>query len=80
MGKLPGYRQASLYIDPLLYEEVRCSAYTLKEDIYEFVAEALAQSIERRLDAEHLAAVRLMAKQNMRDPKNRDKFRRTRSR
>lgn len=67
MGRLPGYRQVTLYVDPAHYERVRCAAYTLSEDIYEFVGEALASAVDRRLSKPQRAAVESMAKQNLKN-------------
>lgn len=67
MGRLPGYRQVTLYVDPALYERVRCAAYTLGEDIYVFAGEALGSAIERRMTKTQRAAVESMAKQNIKN-------------
>lgn len=65
MGNLKGHRMITLYVDPELYERVRCAAYVLDELIYRFVGEALANAVDRRLDKEKHAAVTAMAKQNV---------------
>lgn len=65
MGKIEGKRQVTLYIEPELYERVRCSAYLLNEDIYEFVSESLKHSVDRRIPDSKRAAVNMMAKQNI---------------
>jgi hypothetical protein len=65
MGKLKGHRMITLYVNPDLYEEVRCAAYALDENIYAFVGEALASAIVRRLNKSQRAAVQAMAKQNV---------------
>lgn len=62
MGRLPGHRQVTLYIEPELYEKVRCTAYTLGEDIYEFVGDALSKAILLRLTKSQRAAVESMSK------------------
>ena len=67
MGRLPGYRQVTLYVDPLIYERVRCAAYTLGEDIYEFVGEALDTAVNHRLTTKQRAAVDSMARQNIKN-------------
>lgn len=67
MGRLPGHRQVTLYIDPELYERVRCAAYTLGEDIYEFVAEALDKSISRRMTKTQREAIESMSKHNIKN-------------
>ena len=73
MGRLPGYRQVTLYVDPDLYEQVRCTAYTLGEDIYELVSEALASAIERRTTKAQRSAIESMAKQNLKNGASRGK-------
>lgn len=65
MGKLKGHRMVSLYVDPELYERVRCSAYVLDENIYQFVGEAFASAVERRLNKTQRGAVEAMAKHNV---------------
>lgn len=67
MGNLQGHRQVTLYVDPELYEKSRCSAYTLGENIYEFVSEALESAIGRRLNKTQREAIESMAKQNIRN-------------
>ncbi len=67
MGKLKGHRQVTLYIDPELYEKARCSAYTLGENIYEFVSEALSNAFGRRLTKVQRDAIESMAKQNIKN-------------
>lgn len=64
MGKLKNHRMITLYVEPELYERVRCSAYTLDENIYQFVGEALDNAVSRRLDAPQRKIVEAMAKQN----------------
>jgi len=54
----------TLYVDPVLYERVRCAAYTLDELIYAFIGEALISAIGRRLTKEQREIVDAMAKQN----------------
>lgn len=65
MGNLKGHRMITLYVDPELYERVRCAAYVLDELIYKFVGEALGNSIVRRLDKAQRGAVEAMARQNV---------------
>jgi len=65
MGKLKGHRMVTLYVDPELYEQVRCSSYVLDENIYEFVDEAFSSAVVRRLDKAKRRAVEAMAKQNV---------------
>jgi len=75
MGKLEGHRQVTLYVDPKLYERVRCVAYTFDEDIYEFVDEALTSAIERRTTKAQRDAIDSMAKQNIKNGASRTKRR-----
>lgn len=70
MGKMSGHRQVSLYVDPELYERVRCTAYSMNEDIYEFVDEALRSAVERRPSKELRVAIESQVKSN-RDNKRR---------
>lgn len=66
MGKRShGLRQVTLYADPALYERVRCAAYAIGEDIYQFVGEAMAEAITRRLTPAQRAAVDRMARQKV---------------
>ena len=66
VGRLPGYRQVTLYVKPELYEHVRYASVTLGEDIYEFVDEALTDSIKRRITTKaQRDAVAYMANQNL---------------
>ena len=64
MGNLKGHRMITLYVDPELYERVRCAAYSLDENIYEFVGKAFADALVRRLDKNRRAVVEAMAKQS----------------
>lgn len=75
MGQKPGYRQVTMYVDPLLYERVRYTAYTLGEDIFELTAEALNAAIERRTSKEQRTAIELMATQNLKNKARRSKGR-----
>lgn len=61
MGRIKGRRQVTLYIDPTFYEEVRCAAYILGEDIYEFAGAAMRVAIDARLTSEQRAGVKQMA-------------------
>lgn len=65
MGNLKGHRMITLYVDPELYERVRCAAYVLDELIYKFIGEALTSAVTRRLDKEQRDVVVAMAKQNV---------------
>jgi hypothetical protein len=67
VGRLPGHRQVTLYIDPVLYEKVRCAAYTLGEDIYEFINESLEESLTRRMTKAQRAAIESMSKHNLKN-------------
>lgn len=67
VGRMPGYRQVTLYVEPLLYERVRRASSTLDEDIYEFLNEALANALERRISKKERAAIDLLAKQNIKN-------------
>lgn len=67
MGKLPGHRQVTLYADEELYERVRCTAYFLGEDIYEFIHEALGSAVSRRVTKAQKSALETMAKQNIKN-------------
>lgn len=78
MGKLDGYRQATLYVEPELYERVRSAAYILNQDIYEFLDEALRNAIDRRIPEKQRAAIDLMAKQNIKNGGSRRPRRRPR--
>lgn len=69
MGKKPGYRQVTMYADYSLYERVRCAAYTIGEDIFEFVDEALRNALDRRLTPQQRSAVNMMANQNLKNEK-----------
>lgn len=73
VGRMPGYRQVTMYVDPALYEKVRCTAYTLNEDIYELVGEALASAVERRTTKAQRTAIESMAKQNLKNGASRAK-------
>lgn len=64
MGQKSGYRQVTLYVDPDLYERVRCTSYALSEDIFMFVGEALASAIERRTTKDQRAAIDAQASMN----------------
>ncbi len=75
MGRKPGYRQVTLYVEPALYERVRCTAYTLGEDIYELVAEAFDSAIERRTTKAQRTVIESMAKQNLKNEATREKRR-----
>jgi hypothetical protein len=75
VGRLTGYRQVTLYVEPNLYEKVRRAASTLGEDIYEFVGEALAGSIERRMSKKERDAIDLLVKQNIKNGASREKRR-----
>jgi hypothetical protein len=65
----------TLYVEPTLYERVRCAAYTLGEDIYVFAGEALDNAIDRRMTPKQRAAVESMAKQNIKNNGAREKRR-----
>jgi hypothetical protein len=67
MGHLTGHRQVTLYIDPVLYEKMRCTAYALGEDIYEMVDEAMKSAIDRRLTQVQRATIESMAEQNIKN-------------
>lgn len=67
VGRMPGYRQVTLYVEPELYEKVRRAASTLNEDIYEFVGEALANAIDRRMSKKEREAIELLVKQNIKN-------------
>lgn len=73
MGHIPGHRQVTLYVDPALYEKVRCAAYALGEDIYELVSEALASSLDRRLTKVQRATIESMAEQNIKNASEKNK-------
>lgn len=75
VGKLQGYRQVTLYVEHALYERVRCTAYTLGEDIYELVGEALTSAVDRRTTKAQRTAIDSMAKQNLKNGTSRDKRR-----
>lgn len=75
VGRMPGYRSVSLYVEPLLYEKVRYAAASFDEDIFEFVNEALAEAIERRIPKKERAAIELLAKQNIKNGASREKRR-----
>lgn len=75
MGRMPGYRTVTLYVEPELYERVRCTAYTLNEDIYELVGEALNSAINRRTTKAQRTAIDSMAKQNLKNGASREKRR-----
>lgn len=57
VGKKPGYRQVTMYVDPELYERVRQLAYHLREDIFEFVGKALDSAVEQRSTPKLRAAI-----------------------
>lgn len=75
MGRMPGYRQVTLYVEPVLYEKVRYAAASFNEDIFEFVGEALANAINRRLNKKERDAIELLAKNNTSNGASRDKRR-----
>lgn len=64
MGRMPGYRQVTLYVEPGLYEKVRRAASTLNEDIYEFVGEALQNAFSRRMSKKERDAIELLINHN----------------
>ncbi len=65
MGKLKGRRQATFYVEPELYEVARCTAYTLGENIYQFVDEALRSAVSRRLTKAQKTTIEEMARNNI---------------
>lgn len=65
----------SLYVEPVLYEQVRYAASKFGEDIYEFVGEALASAIERRMTKKEREAIELLAKQCIKNGTRREKRR-----
>jgi hypothetical protein len=74
MGHLPGHRQVTLYVDPVLYERVRLTAHSLGEDIYEFVDAALTKGVVSRMsDERQRAAIEMVAKQNVKNEAARKK-------
>ncbi len=75
MGRLPGYRQVTLYVEPVLYEKVRRAASTLDEDIYEFVGEALESAVNRRLSKKERDAIELLINHNNKNGASRNKAR-----
>ena len=75
VGRMPGYRSVSLYVEPLLYEKVRYAAASFGEDIFEFVNEALAEALERRMSKKGRGAIELLAKQNIKNGAIREKRR-----
>lgn len=75
VGRMPGYRQVTLYVEPVLYEKVRRAASTFDEDIYEFVGEALTNAIDRRMTKKERDAIDLLVKQNIKNGASREKRR-----
>lgn len=75
VGRMPGYRSVSLYVEPLLYEKVRYAAALFSEDIFEFVNEALAEAVDRRVPKKERGAIELIAKQNFKNGASREKRR-----
>ncbi len=67
MGKLPGHRQVTIYMNPELYERVRCAAYVLGEDIYEFAGEAFAEALKSMLTPSQRSTVDQMARHNLKN-------------
>lgn len=67
MGRKPGYRQVTLYVEPVLYERVKNIAYTLDEDVYEFVDEALTSACERRISKTQRNAIESLVQQNIKN-------------
>ena len=67
MGKLKDKTKhmVTMYLDRLLYEQIRVAAYMLGENIYTFVEEAARNAITRRLDKTQRNAVELTANQNL---------------
>jgi hypothetical protein len=65
VGNLAGHRMITLYVAPDLYEQVRCAAYILDENIYEFVGKAFEHAINTRLDKRRRKVVEAMAKQSV---------------
>jgi len=65
MGRKPGYRQVTLYVEPVLYERVKNIAYSLNEDIYVFVEEAFNSATTRRSTKSQRDTIDAMIAQNM---------------
>ena len=67
MGKLPGHRQVTLYVDEELYERVRVTAYYLGKDIYEFVDTAFKNAVNGLVPKRQRETLEAMAKQNIKN-------------
>jgi hypothetical protein len=67
MGNKAGYRQVTLYVEPVLYENVKNIAYTLNEDVYVFLDEALKNAIERRTTKLQRETIHSMVQQNFKN-------------
>jgi hypothetical protein len=67
VGRKPGYRQVTLYVEPMLYERVKNIAYTLDEDVYVFVSEALKSACERRVTQSQRDAIDSLIQQNIKN-------------
>jgi hypothetical protein len=67
MGRKPGYRMVTLYVEPVLYERAKRIAYTLHENVYDFVGEALTSACERRTTKSERAVIDTMVKQHIKN-------------
>jgi hypothetical protein len=67
MGRLPGHRQVTLYVDDELYERVRVAAYLLGKDIYEFVGIAFKKAVDDLVPKSDRAALEVMVRQNLKN-------------
>lgn len=75
MGRKLGFRQVTMYVEPVLYERVKHSAYALDEDIYEFVDEALKSACERRTNKQQRDTIGVLVQQNIKNRADREKRR-----
>lgn len=63
-----GLRQVCVYVDPELYERVRCAAYTIGIDIYEFFGVALEDAVRNRLTKAQRSAIHKMVRDGVHPP------------
>lgn len=67
VGRKPGYKQVTLYVEPVLYERVKHAAYSLDEDVYVFVEEALGSAVDRRMTRLQRVVIDSMVQQNIKN-------------
>jgi len=60
MGTMPGYKQVTLYIDPLVYEQAAHVAKMVGEPGYTFINKAIADAIKARTTPEQRKAIEIL--------------------